>query len=603
MISLRRGSIALLLAAAAAAVSIAPSPRAHAAENPLERPTAAPAAGGVGIAWQKQDDGKLIAAALMPGGPGEAAGVRSFDVLLRVDDQDATAPGFDVVARLRGPVGSQVKLTLDRGGRQIELTLRRADLTRGARPPGGNDAPPVRPDAPPVRPDAPPVRPDVPPAPPPVRPDARGPVVEMPNPRMPAGPQDPLAAVRGDAARPAAPREGGQYKVPMDNMAFQMFPELKTAPAPAWVRPGLRITMYNASASVPGSYNSMPFLDPDGELKGKDGQRYTLGRAASASGHGFTQLDILHVHRDAIAIDYKSFLIFGEAGPVILTSGSGGLTPPGCCADWWVNPDVVRKNIDALAQGGNGIRVSRLKYRAAGVDFNAAWTAYMRDNASSTTVVDLQGGLTLHNAQAVYDPSASVKIDGQATAVGGRMDLSRSTLVSVRELKYPWVNAEYPEAVRRTRRIVYEGVTTITSSGTAVRTRHLADSRVTGWSNDFLLLRTEKLDESIPGVPPERSAMDGMAAAGEVTPYHIAPDLLAGLRKGQVIDQDPLTKVSTVVAGGDNAVVILSQFTVQNGARLDHIYDRRSGWRTAMVIHDPDPLKTTHAEIRLKTVE
>jgi carboxyl-terminal processing protease len=74
--------------------------------------------GGVGASLARNDVGDLVVTVL-PDRPAAKAGVRDGDVLLAVDDQPMT-PGMaidEVVALIRGEIGTTVKLTLRRVGR------------------------------------------------------------------------------------------------------------------------------------------------------------------------------------------------------------------------------------------------------------------------------------------------------------------------------------------------------------------------------------------------------------------------------------------------------------------------------------------------------
>jgi C-terminal processing protease CtpA/Prc len=73
---------------------------------------------GVGLEL-KVDGTTAEVVAVIGGGPAEEAGVRTGDRITKIDtDGVAGLTLADVVAKLRGPVGSQVMLSLQRGGEQ-----------------------------------------------------------------------------------------------------------------------------------------------------------------------------------------------------------------------------------------------------------------------------------------------------------------------------------------------------------------------------------------------------------------------------------------------------------------------------------------------------
>jgi carboxyl-terminal processing protease len=71
---------------------------------------------GIGIILGPRD-GKFFVLTTIPGGPAEAAGVKEFDRIVRINDVSTSGMQVDQVSGMvRGPSGSQVTLTLQRPG-------------------------------------------------------------------------------------------------------------------------------------------------------------------------------------------------------------------------------------------------------------------------------------------------------------------------------------------------------------------------------------------------------------------------------------------------------------------------------------------------------
>lgn len=84
--------------------------------------------GGVGIVLGVKEK-TLTVVAPIEGTPAETAGIMSGDVILRIDSQDTKDMALDeAVGKIRGPEGSQIKLTLLRGGQEKEYVLTRATI-------------------------------------------------------------------------------------------------------------------------------------------------------------------------------------------------------------------------------------------------------------------------------------------------------------------------------------------------------------------------------------------------------------------------------------------------------------------------------------------
>jgi carboxyl-terminal processing protease len=70
---------------------------------------------------------RILIVSTIAGAPAEAAGLKSEDVLLEVDGESILGLSVDeVTARVRGPAGSPVDLTLERDGEPYEVTITRA---------------------------------------------------------------------------------------------------------------------------------------------------------------------------------------------------------------------------------------------------------------------------------------------------------------------------------------------------------------------------------------------------------------------------------------------------------------------------------------------
>ena len=84
---------------------------------------------GLQIGYQKE---RLVVIAPLKDTPAEAAGIRAGDAILSIDGKETFDMAlFDAVAKIRGPLGTQVTLTLTRDGYEssFDVTLTRAQIT------------------------------------------------------------------------------------------------------------------------------------------------------------------------------------------------------------------------------------------------------------------------------------------------------------------------------------------------------------------------------------------------------------------------------------------------------------------------------------------
>jgi carboxyl-terminal processing protease len=84
---------------------------------------------GIGAELGKENNAIVIIAPLK-GFPAEKAGLRSKDIIVKIDDQDALSLSIsEAVKKIRGEKGTTVKLTVLRGAEQRDFSIVRDDIT------------------------------------------------------------------------------------------------------------------------------------------------------------------------------------------------------------------------------------------------------------------------------------------------------------------------------------------------------------------------------------------------------------------------------------------------------------------------------------------
>ncbi len=85
--------------------------------------------GGIGARITVDKDGQIVIAEALIGKPAAEAGLQSGDVIRKVDDFDLKGvSATDAVKRVRGPIGTTVKLSIQRGDQQLEFTITRQQI-------------------------------------------------------------------------------------------------------------------------------------------------------------------------------------------------------------------------------------------------------------------------------------------------------------------------------------------------------------------------------------------------------------------------------------------------------------------------------------------
>lgn len=85
--------------------------------------------GGIGATMQSTA-GKLTVTAITPSSPAEGAGLKAGDVVTAIDGKDAGGLAVsDAVQKIRGKIGTHVRLTVARAGKTLEFDLVRAQIS------------------------------------------------------------------------------------------------------------------------------------------------------------------------------------------------------------------------------------------------------------------------------------------------------------------------------------------------------------------------------------------------------------------------------------------------------------------------------------------
>lgn len=83
---------------------------------------------GIGAELGMEDD-MITVVSPISGFPAEKAGLKAKDIIVAVNDESTSGMSLDkAVSKIRGPVGSEVKLDIVRGSEQLTLTIVRANI-------------------------------------------------------------------------------------------------------------------------------------------------------------------------------------------------------------------------------------------------------------------------------------------------------------------------------------------------------------------------------------------------------------------------------------------------------------------------------------------
>jgi hypothetical protein len=339
-----------------------------------------------------------------------------------------------------------------------------------------------------------------------------------------------------------------------------------------WLKPGLRITYYVASATV-NSARTETVLDEKGEWVYVDsGLKNTDIEKPGASGQGFLQINVVGSTRETIALELRNYGVDVGTGMIRLPTPDGWVGATNGESEYWMNPAALRQMKD---QKTKDVSVMHVPCTINGRTYQAVRIYARTSGGSSSKTYDLESGVVLMGG--LSGTGASFK-HGEGTTVGtsvGGTMLAEMRLVSIRPVNLPWNGMPAPDWVGRTASLTYAGTQSVTLPGSPVTS--------IPFSAEFKFVRTgpgwaqwteHDITQGMMGLPPQEASSNRVAGTSQTAGLWIPPQVLARLTPG-VIDEDPTTHARFAFVGmrGDNA-----QFTENTPqTTFELAYNRATG--------------------------
>ena len=364
---------------------------------------------------------------------------------------------------------------------------------------------------------------------------------------------------------------------------FTGVPGAANAPAPDWVRPGARITLYSASAATNSSGGGSSLMsDPNGKWVDDAGNRYSESSVGLGSaGAGYTQIDVVSMSDGVVVLDLRFFLLTNHGqGPTKLSFFWSDVVHPSGC-EWWVNPELLKRYVGTRA---GGVTVQRVSYDLNGRLFPAIYIHTMMGSGYTSYAYDENTGILLGHTSSATSARNDLMFNqdgwnsGTFTQGGSGKNIVIHRFVGSRQVNVPWAGQQPPRWVRDLREFQYEGSLT-TYAPSMLRPLQMAASstlRIKRRGSDWVELdQTVATRVPYPNIPAQTAALVRVSGANQIGGLWIAPAALGNLRQGQVIDSDPITGGRVFVEqGGRNAVVLTETAQID---RHSYTYNAGSG--------------------------
>jgi hypothetical protein len=374
----------------------------------------------------------------------------------------------------------------------------------------------------------------------------------------------------------------GRVEVPDPSIMLPLVPTAAQAGAPACIKPGTRLTYFGRTASIPGEYKRLVQDDNGKWIDRNTGKRYDEEDVPSAASEAFNVIQVGYVGSGVAQLSTKLYILDMGTGKYRFAVGGGLVGHAGCAADYWIHPDVLKQVREVKEQG---MRIIRMPYSLNGKVYKAI--RFQTDDAAGyqAKVYDLETGLMIYYGSRTQGPAvntAPLGGSGQAGVGQGSTQIVSGWIVEITDIDVPWKNAAPPAWTAQFRKLSYRGVqrSVVAAAGTKLDRTMTAvvtpKARADGWvrfSNHIAL-------ESLPGMRPEEAVQEGASGAASIAGLWIAPEALARLRPGQVIETNQRVGISVTVAEVKPGLVTLSEIGPLH--RIDSAYDTKTGILSAL---------------------
>jgi hypothetical protein len=361
---------------------------------------------------------------------------------------------------------------------------------------------------------------------------------------------------------------------------------------PSWVAAGTRLTWYGASASVANSRFSW-VEDPNGTwTDARTGKRYSRTDEAgpngeppqgqpTASGDGIYQIDVVAVEGANVVLESSLYGFHRVDPPLYVHSPIAGVSVAGTYVDGaWVHPAELAR----LAQTDLGpIAVLRGSYRLNNTTYDAISFVNGLGAGSGGNYVsytyDLATGILLSANTATAGVRSPFAAPGEG-APTSNTQLTVSRFLGQRQRALPGLGAAVPQWAGTATVLAYQGlynwvnpVGGADSGAIQLPAQHTVEFAAGGGATwRPFTSRTVS----------QQAALDARLqnVSGSTGLYWYAPDALARMTQGQVLDQDPITTetVSVSYAGaGQNGQPIVAIDNQAQGFVIRRTYETQTG--------------------------
>lgn len=350
----------------------------------------------------------------------------------------------------------------------------------------------------------------------------------------PIQPAASLTAFAPDKLNLAQNVAGALRQETTDSLFTVLYPELRTASAPRWLRSATRVT-YNYGYATYAQTQDDP----------------------TPSGGGLVQYDVVAQNRRNVV--FLSTLVTPDSYGQPPAPLSYVVAAPGA-GDFWFSPNVLE---NAESGASDTFIVARLPMTVEGVEYNVVRmqsnTVTDEGRGEEVWAFDTETGILVFYRQALYRND------------GSQRSSTIASLISQRRLRLPWRSGTVPQWVEAGLEMEFSGSQVLGTGSSAVPLPLASTSRITRvgalWSEHVQQV-------SLYG----RDAGGSISATGTMQLFGgswLSPEAIKVLKTGLVLDEDPLSGIQVSVVQANRQRIVLA--SEGQGHTTQLTYNARNG--------------------------
>lgn len=392
------------------------------------------------------------------------------------------------------------------------------------------------------------------------------------------------------ALAPAGPNTA---RTAQDPPAFGQIPGIQVeGPPPAWIRPGLRLTYKRTSSYVPSSNVEMI----EGITRGMKalcsdsvtGRKYSSEELWGSGSAGFLQANVLALDAERAVIQMTFHLFDGlDSSAPVEKLESGYVAPASMGGDLWIHPEALEKLAGSGSEGRSGqaassADITRTEYKLGQATYKVVQIVRSSDprlnpgapRSFGIWIYDLASGILLHSGS-VTGIAANKTPEG-ATLAPSAVTIQHTIFEGSRRMNLPWSSQPPPSWLGGVKRFRFGGKFSLLQQGVPTSPQLFdvnfdVSARGPGW-----------LQLEVGGGSPQSGEEGRVAGSLQLGGLWIPPGAMASLKAGQLLDQDPFTKVTTSVSSVSAQAVVLTLAGPRQQKELH--YDPKSGLISRAVV-------------------